>query len=135
MRLTRTNRWFRSCAPYALGGLICLCFSPGLHSHKSSRACSDNDFSSPHEPEKESTSPPNRGPAKPIVAPAQFSIRGAMRDKHSPMHPSNLPPEPFTRPALSSSYSPPNNLADIRSRIFLSPLPYPSPPPLVLTTP
>src|SRR5262245_11123191 len=176
MRLTLTNRWFRCYAPYALGGLLCLCFFLALHSQKSSKTSSEsvaqpaevarlsqlvpcrsratsagcatlaadfhyfraarsvmsnsseNGFSSPHEPEKESTSPPDRGSAKPIVAPAQFSIRVAMRDKHSPAHPSNLPPEPFTRPALSSSYSPPNNLADIRSRIFLSPLQDRAPP-------
>src|SRR5262245_19942984 len=128
MRLTQTNRQFRSYAPYALGGLLCLCFSLGLHSHKSSIISSENGFSSPHEPGKESTSPPNRGPAKPAVAPAQFSIRVAMRDKHSPTQPSNLPPEPFTRPALRSSYSPPNNLADIRSSIFLSPIQDRAPP-------
>jgi hypothetical protein len=62
------------------------------------------------------------------LTPARFSIRGATRDEHSPTHPSNLPPEPFTGTSLSSSYSPLNNLADVRSLIFLSPIQDRAPP-------
>jgi hypothetical protein len=128
MRLTQTTRRFRSYATYALGALLCLCFSLGVHPHKSSNACSEKGFSGLHEPKRESTSSPNRGSAKSIITPARFSIRGATRDEHSLAHPSNLPPEPITRPALSSSYSTPNNLADLRSLIFLSPLQDRAPP-------
>ena len=128
MKLTRTNRRFRSYAPYALGALLCLCFSLGAHSHESSKASSDNGISSLHEPEKESTSSPNRGAAKSLVMETQVSLRGAMRDKNSPTHTSNLPPESFTGPALSSSFSPPNNLADVRSLIFHLPLQDRAPP-------
>jgi hypothetical protein len=128
MRLTQTNRLFRSYAPYALGALLCLYFSLGAHSHESSKASSDKGISSLHEPEKESTSSPNRGAAKSVVMETQVSIRGAMRDKNSPTHPSNLPPELLTWPSLVSSNSPPNNLADVRSLIFLSPVQDRAPP-------
>jgi hypothetical protein len=150
MNFIRSNKCFTPSALYVFGALLCLCFSPDLHSHKSSNAFSENPRArvtsgahasislrmtepyareaAPTRPEKDSTNSPHREAAKSIIVEAQFSIRGAMRDKHSPAHPSNLPPEPFTRPSVSSSYAPLNSLADARSLIFLSPLQDRAPP-------
>src|SRR5262245_46436699 len=125
MGLTYTDRHFGSCALYTLGALLCLCFSFGFHSDALSKVSTDNGFSSPHKPESRSS--PHRAPAKSTVAP-QFSVRGAMRDKHSPTHPANLLSARFTGLSLSSSYSPLNNLADVRSLILLSPLQDRAPP-------
>jgi hypothetical protein len=150
MNFIRANKSFTPSALYALGALLCLCFSTGLHSHKSSKAFPENlrarvtsgaqasislwmtepyaREAAPTRPEEDSSSFPRRGAAKSIIVEAQFSIRGAMRDKHSPAHPSNLPPEPFTRLSISSPSAPLNSLADVRSLIFLSPLQNRAPP-------
>src|SRR5262245_15416737 len=125
--LTRTDRHFGSCALYTLGALLCLCFSFSAHSDALSKVSTDNGFSSLYKPEAESRSSPHRAPAKSAVAP-QFSIRGAIRDKHSPTHPAKLLSERFTGLSLSSPYSPLNNLADVRSLILLSPLQDRAPP-------
>jgi hypothetical protein len=127
MRLTHTNRHFSSCAIYVLGALLCLYFSFGAHSDTLSKSSTRVGLSSPYTPETESTGYPHRGLAKPAVAP-QFTIRGAIRDKHSPPHPANLLSERYSALSLSSSYSPLNNLADVRSLIFLSPLQDRAPP-------
>jgi hypothetical protein len=128
MNFIRASKCFTPSVLYILGALLCLCFSLGVHIRKSSKAFSENSFSSLHKSEKESTGSPRRGAAESIVAPAQFTIRGATRDKQSPSHPSDLPPAPFTRLLLSSSYSPLNNFADVRSLIFLSPIQDRAPP-------
>lgn len=128
MNFMRTNRRFNSCAPFALGALLCLCFSLIVQSYAPSKASSENGFSSLHKPEKESTSSPHRGSAKSIVVKAQCSIRGATRDKHSPLYPANIPPARMPGLSLNSSQAPLNNFPDIRSLIFLSPLQDRAPP-------
>jgi hypothetical protein len=128
MRLTWTERFFRSCAPYALGALICLCFSLIAHYCASSKAGSTHGFSIAHKPETQSTDSPPWDPAKSIAVKSLVAIRGAVRAKHSPPHSADLPPERFVGLSLKSSYSPHNNLADIRSLIFVSPLQGRAPP-------
>ena len=64
MILTQTNRRFRSYAIYALGALLCLCFSLWRSSPQVIKRLLEKGFSGPHEPKKESTSSPNRGSAE-----------------------------------------------------------------------
>src|SRR4030095_16358853 len=125
--LTHPERPFGSCALYTLGALLCLCFSFSVHSDAFSKVSTDNGFSSLDKPEPESRSSTHRAPAKSAVAP-QFSVRRAIRDKHSPPHPATLLSARYTRLSLSSSYSPLNRLADVRSLILLSPLQNRAPP-------
>src|SRR5215813_8711204 len=127
MRLTHTNRHFSPYALVVLGALLCLCFSLIARSDALSVASIRNGFSGPNKPETGSTGSPNRGTAKSAVA-TQFNIRGAMCDKHSPPHPANVPSERFSGLSLSPSYSALNNLADVRSLIFLSPIQDRAPP-------
>jgi hypothetical protein len=128
MILTQTERLFRSCAPYALGALFCLCLSLIAHPGASSKAHSTHGFSSAHKPETQSTDTPPWDPAKSIAVKSLVAIRGAIRAKHSPPHPASLPPERFMGLSLKSSDSPHNNFADIRSLIFVSPLQGRAPP-------
>ena len=128
MNFIRANKYFTPSALYLLGALLCLCFSLGVHIRKPSKAFSESSFSSLKQSEKESTGSPRRGTAESIAAPAQFSLRGATRDKQSPSHPSDLPPAPFTRLFLSSPDAPLNNFADVRSLSFLSPIQDRAPP-------
>lgn len=128
MGLTQTERLLRSCALSALGALFCLCFSLGAHSDASLKAALKHGFSGLHKSETRSTDSPPWEPAKSIAVKVQGAIPGAMRAKHLPPHPANLPPERFTGVSFNSSYSRLNNIADIRSRIFLSPLQDRAPP-------
>jgi hypothetical protein len=127
MRLTRTERLFRSCAPYALGAALYLCFSLIAHPGASSKAASMHGFSGAHKTETQSTESPPWEPAKSIAVKTLVAIRGAIRAKHSPP-PASLPLERFTKLFLNSSYSPLNSLADIRSLILISPLQSRAPP-------
>src|SRR5215813_14134100 len=119
MKLALTNRRFNFSALLALGALLYLCIALGSHSDASSKVPTKNRLAGPHKSETESSSSPPRGSAKSVVVKAQVSIGGMTRAKHSPTHPANLPPELFTGLSLSSTYSPPNDLADVRSLIWL----------------
>src|SRR5262249_6432801 len=120
MKLALTNRRFNFSALLALGALLYLCIALGSYSDASSKASTKNRLSGPHKSETESSSSPPRGSAKSVVVKAQVSIGGMARAQHSPTHPApNLPPELFTGLSLSSTYSPPNDLADVRSLIWL----------------
>jgi hypothetical protein len=127
IRRRSTNRRFNSPALYAFGALLCLCFSLGDHSEVSTKAFVKNGFSSSHNPDPESTISSPRWSARFVLAP-HVSIRGAMRDKHSPLHPVNIPPERMSGLSINSSRTPLKDFADIRSLIFLSPLQDRAPP-------
>src|SRR5262245_20378637 len=126
MKLTRTNRPFSSHALYALGALLCLCISLGVYSFTATSV--SNVFSGSPELETEATSSPHREPGKSTVLEAEVHIRGAMRSKHSPPQTACLPPERFAGLYLYSAQAPSDNIADIRSLIFLSPLQNRAPP-------
>jgi|SRR5215510_3004720 len=126
MKLTRTNRPFSSHALYALGALLCICVSLGVYSITA--ASVNNDFSDSPELGTEATSSPDGEPGKPTMLEAPVHFRGAMRSKNSPPQPAYLPPERFAGLSLNSAQAPSNNIADIRSLIFLSPLQNRAPP-------
>jgi hypothetical protein len=127
MNILRANKYFKSPALYAIGAILCLCVSPGVHADASSTALVKSGFSDTHNPDTESTISPPRWSARSVLAP-HLSIRGATRDKHSSLHPANIPPERMSGLFLDSSRTPLNGFADTRSLIFLSPLQDRAPP-------
>jgi hypothetical protein len=127
MNFIRAKKCFSFPALCAIGALLCLCFSLGAHSDATSKTSVESGFPGPHSLNTESTVPAPKWPAESVLAP-QGSIRGAMRDKHSPPHPADVTPERMSGLFLKSSQAPLNNFADIRSLIFLSPLQDRAPP-------
>jgi hypothetical protein len=122
-----TNKRFNSPALYAFAAILCLCFSLGAQFEVSTKACVKSGFSASQNPDAESSASPPRWPARSAMAP-NVSISGAMRVKHSPLHPANIPPERMSGLSIESSLAQLKDFADIRSLIFLSPFQDRAPP-------